>query len=65
MKNSSHTGRFPRDLESAFGPYQRSSQCVIEPMPDTREKARRAADIALYVVGVLGVIAAIVFNNFN
>ena len=30
MKNSSHTGRAPRSLEDAFGPYQRQSQIETE-----------------------------------
>jgi hypothetical protein len=54
--------RYPRTMEAAFGPYHRSSQCPIEPMGG---KAQRTADTVLYVVGVLGVIAAICFNNFN
>jgi hypothetical protein len=49
-------------MEAAFGPYHRSSQCPIEPMGG---KVQRTADTVLYVVGVLGVIAAICFNNFN
>lgn len=56
--------RFPRTMDEAFGAYQRSSQCVIEPMPDARNK-HSAADIALYIVGLIGLIAAIAFNNFN
>jgi hypothetical protein len=55
--------RYPRTTDEAFGPYQRSSQCVIEPMPDANK--HRAADLALYIAGVIGVIAAIVYNNFG
>lgn len=55
--------RYPRTCDEAFGPYNRSSQCHIEPMGG--KSAQRAADIALYVVGVIGIIAAIVFNNYS
>jgi hypothetical protein len=50
-------------MDQAFGPYNRSSQCVIEPMPDANK--HRAADLALYIVGVIGIVAAIVFNNYS
>jgi hypothetical protein len=56
--------RFPRTLDEAYGPYHRSSQCHIEPMGGSKPKTR-PADVALYIVGVIGVIAAIVFNNFG
>lgn len=55
--------RYPRTCDEAFGPYQRSSQCHFVPMVD--RKPHRAADIALYIVGLIGVVAAIVFNNFG
>lgn len=56
--------RYPRTCDEAFGPYQRSSQCHFVPMNDGKP-AHHAADWALYIVGVISVIAAIVFNNFH
>jgi hypothetical protein len=56
MKNSSHTGRFPRCMESAFGPYNRSSQCAIQPMTPDRIPS---FDLALYLVAVLALIVLI------
>jgi hypothetical protein len=55
--------RYPRTCDEAFGPYQRSSQCHIEPMGGTPKTP--AADVALYIVGVIGVVVALVFNNFS
>lgn len=48
-----NTRTFPRTLDEAFGPYQRSSQCVIEPMPEPRTPRY---DVALYIVAVIAVI---------
>jgi hypothetical protein len=31
-----NTRRYPRTLDQAFGPYNRSSQCEIVPMPSPR-----------------------------
>lgn len=55
--------RYPRTMDQAFGPYQRSSQCLIEPMGGKAKT--RAADVALYIVGVIGVVVALVFNNLG
>lgn len=52
----------PRTLEQAFGPAAVGG--VIVPLPGPAHP-HRAADIALYVVGVIGVVAAIAFNNFQ
>ncbi|BEP34298.1 hypothetical protein GmRootV59_12720 [Variovorax sp. V59] len=52
----------PRTLEQAFGPAAIGG--VIVPLPEPA-RPHRAADIALYVVGVIGVVAAIAFNNFQ
>lgn len=62
MKNSSHTGRFARDMESAFGPYQRSSQCEIVPMDDERD-GPTAADFALYIVAVIAICVVVKFGD--
>jgi hypothetical protein len=35
-----NTRRYPRTMESAFGPYQRSSQCDIVPLPSARSEHR-------------------------
>lgn len=51
-----NTRRYPRTMDQAFGPYNRSSQCVVESMPDDKH---RAADLALYIVAVLAVIVLI------
>jgi hypothetical protein len=53
--------RYPRTMDQAFGPYNRSSQCVIEPM----QADHRKADTVLYIVGVICVVVAIVFNNYG
>jgi len=45
--------RYPRTCDEAFGPYNRSSQCVIEPMA-TPSTPRH--EIALYVAAVLALV---------
>lgn len=62
MKNSSWTGRAARDLEGAFGPHIRSSQCRIEPMPDDRD-GPTAADFALYIAFVIALFVVIKFDD--
>ncbi|PLC06363.1 hypothetical protein CY658_04840 [Variovorax sp. RO1] len=62
MKNSSWTGRAARDLEGALGPYNRSSQCVIVPMPDDRD-GPTAADFALYIAAVIALFVVIKFDD--
>lgn len=58
------TGRATaRTLEQLQG-NQRSAIARIEPMPDPA-CVHRAADIALYVVGVIGIATALAFNNFR
>ena len=52
----------PRTLEQAFGPAANGG--VIVPLPEPAHP-HRAADLALYIVGVIGVVAAIAFNNFQ
>jgi hypothetical protein len=52
----------PRTLEQAFGPAAVGG--VIVPLPEPMNP-HRAADRALYVVGLLGIAAALVFNNFQ
>lgn len=58
--NSSHTGRYARSLEDAFGPHVRSSQCLIEPMPDAQSSFDRALPylyaVALVAVGVVAFV---------
>jgi hypothetical protein len=51
-----------RTLEEAFGPAALGG--VIVPLPEPAHP-HRAADLALYIVGVIGVTAALVFNNFQ
>lgn len=53
--------RYPRTMDEAYGPYHRSSVCPIQPM----ESDHRKADIALYIVGVICVVVAILFNNYS
>jgi hypothetical protein len=48
-----NTRRYPRTCDEAFGPYNRSSQCVIEPIPSA---ATARCDIALYVVFVIALV---------
>ena len=36
-----NTRRYPRTMDQAFGPYHRSSQCPIEPMPERMHPADR------------------------
>jgi hypothetical protein len=52
----------PRTLEQAFGPAATGG--VIVPLPEPVQP-HRTADLALYIVGVIGIAAAIVFNNFQ
>lgn len=53
--------RYARDMEGAFGPYHRSSQCHIEPMAD----ARAHQDKYLYIVSAaaLAVVALVCIFN--
>jgi hypothetical protein len=48
--------RYPRTCDEAFGPYNRSSQCRIEPMEADRIPSY---DLALYLVAVLALIVLI------
>lgn len=48
-----NTRRFPRTCDEAFGPYNRSSQCVIHPMPSPVTPRH---DIALYVIAVIALV---------
>ncbi|MFS2050999.1 hypothetical protein ACEN9J_02850 [Variovorax sp. Varisp41] len=64
MKNSSWTGRAARDLEGAFGPHIRSSQCRVEPMPEQRSAFDRALPY-VYAACAVGAVAALVLNNFH
>jgi len=49
--------RYPRTMEGAFGPYHRSSQCPIEPMPDQLHPADLiVVRASLAVLAVLVVI---------
>lgn len=55
FRSSAYTGRAPRDMQSAFGPY--TSREITDPL--TRYPRRRVvrADVALYVVAVLALVA--------
>lgn len=58
------TGRATaRTLEQVQG-NQRSAVARIEPMADPA-RVHRAADVALYLVAVIGIAAALVFNNWS
>lgn len=58
------TGRATaRTLEQLQG-NQRSAVAHIEPMADP-VRPHRAADTVLYIVGVVGIAAALVFNNWS
>lgn len=48
MSHSNQTGRYPRTMAEAFGPYCDNH---VEPMPEP--KARRLQDAALYVIGLV------------
>lgn len=52
----------PRTLAQAFG--DANAGGVIVPMADP-QPSHRAADKVLYVVGVLSIAAALVFNNWS
>jgi hypothetical protein len=53
--------RFPRTMEGAFGPYHRSSQCPIQPMPDRMHPA----DVIVTVASVAAVIALSVIFTYE
>ena len=57
-----NTRRYPRTTDEAFGPYQRSSQCEIVPMPDERD-GLTAADFALYIVAVIAICVVVKFGD--
>ncbi|GER21297.1 hypothetical protein [Variovorax boronicumulans] len=57
-----NTRRYPRTTDEAFGPYNRSSQCVIVPMPDDRD-GPTAADFALYIAAVIALFVVIKFDD--
>lgn len=59
-----NTRRYPRTCDEAFGPYQRSSQCPIEPMPEPQSAFDRALPV-VYAACLVGFIAALVFNNWS
>lgn len=50
-----HTRKFPRTMDEAFGPFNRSSVCQIVPMAGARVPVR---SIALYVGAVVAAGAA-------
>ena len=54
FRGSAYTGRAPRDMQSAFGPYTSSE--ITDPL--TRYPRRRVvrADAALYVVAVCALL---------
>jgi len=52
----------PRTLAQAFG--DTNAGGVIVPMADP-QPSHRAADKALYVVGVIGIAVALIFNNWS
>lgn len=60
-----NTRRYPRSCDEAFGPYNRSSQCEIEPMPDAPPSSFDRSLPYLYVVALIGVAMALYFNNFH
>lgn len=57
------TMRFSRTL-CERRPTERSSTAVIVPMAEPRHPIPRY-DLALYIVGAIGAVVAIVFNNFH
>lgn len=57
-----NTRRYPRTTDEAFGPYNRSSQCEIVPMPDDRD-GPTAADFALYIAFVIALFVVIKFDD--
>lgn len=57
-----NTRRYPRTTDEAFGPYQRSSQCEIVPMPDERD-GPTAADFALYIIAALAIFVVVKFGD--
>lgn len=63
-QNSSYTGRAARDLESAFGPHIRSSQCLIEPMPDAQSSFDRALPYLYAVALVACIVLAFVVTYY-
>lgn len=52
----------PRTLAQAFG--ETNAGGVIVPMADP-VRPHHAADTVLYIVGVIGIAAALVFNNWS
>lgn len=50
-----HTRKFPRTVEEAFGPFNRSSACQIVPM---RQAPVTARSVAMYIAAVLVTSAA-------
>jgi hypothetical protein len=57
-----NTRKYPRTMDQAFGPYQRSSQCEIVPMKEDRITL---ADKVLYALAPVCVLVAIIFNHFG
>jgi hypothetical protein len=57
-----NTRRYPRTTDEAFGPYNRSSQCEIVPMPDERD-GLTAADFVLYIVAVIAICVVVKFGD--
>ena len=51
--------KYPRTMQQAFGPY---TDDRLHPMPDPK-RTHEAADIALYIVAVLAILAVIHFAN--
>ena len=53
--------KFPRSLDQAFGPYHRSSQCPIEPMPDRMHPA----DWLVVKWGAICIVALVVILTWE
>ena len=58
-----NTRRYPRTCDEAFGPYNRSSQCEIEPMRDPHmHQADRVVVAASFIAGLA--LVAIIATDY-
>ena len=58
LRSSSHTGRTPRTMKSAFGHH---TNHYLHPMREPRR--RMWQDVALYIVALLAVLVVVHFAN--